>query len=165
MGNIDRSRLAKELEPYIASQIRSMLNAALTKSALPTLKAGSGGGLTAPAPLTTHVLATATALGAYHTISGATAGHVLRASASNAAAFAQLLHSDLGNVTADQHHNQSHAYDSVDHTGTLSWAKINFTGSSLGDLATRNYAQLNSRTHDIIGGDHSYTGGAALDVF
>ena len=42
-----------------------------------------------------HVLATNTALGADHTISGATAGHVLRASSATAAAFAQLALSDL----------------------------------------------------------------------
>lgn len=55
-----------------------------------------------------HVLATNSALGADHTISGATAGHVLRASGATAAAFAQLQHSDLGGVSANQHHNQSH---------------------------------------------------------
>jgi hypothetical protein len=148
VGNLDRSRLAKELEPYIASQIRSALNAALGKAALPTL-GGSGGviGITPPAVLTSHVLATATGLGTYHSISGATAGHVLRASGATAAAFAQLQHGDLGGVSANQHHNQSHAHNSADHTGLLAWATVDKTGSSLGDLATRNYAQLNSRTH------------------
>ena len=55
-----------------------------------------------------HTLATNVGLGADHTISGATAGYVLRASAATAAAFAQLGHGDLGSVTADQHHAQSH---------------------------------------------------------
>lgn len=63
-----------------------------------------------------HVLATNTALGGDHTISGATAGHVLRASAATAAAFAQLQHADLGGVTANQHHNQVHAITGSDHT-------------------------------------------------
>jgi hypothetical protein len=164
VGNLDRSRLAKELEPYIASQIRSALNAALGKAALPTL-GGSGGviGITPPAVLTSHVLATATGLGTYHSISGATAGHVLRASGATTALFAQLQHGDLGGVSANQHHNQSHAHNSADHTGLLAWATVDKTGSSLGDLATRNYAQLNSRTHVITGADHSI-GGANLDV-
>ncbi len=55
-----------------------------------------------------HVLATNAGPGATHTISGATAGHVLRASGATAAAFAQLQHTDLGNVQPDQHHAQVH---------------------------------------------------------
>lgn len=43
-----------------------------------------------------HVLATNAGLGADHTISGATAGHVLRATSATAAAFAQLQYSDIG---------------------------------------------------------------------
>ena len=42
-----------------------------------------------------HVLATNTGLGATHTISGATAGHVLRASSGTAAAFAAIQDGDL----------------------------------------------------------------------
>ena len=42
-----------------------------------------------------HVLATNTALGADHTISGATSGHVLRASSATAAAFAAIADGDL----------------------------------------------------------------------
>lgn len=71
-----------------------------------------------------HVLATNTGLGGDHTISGATAGHVLRASAANAAAFAQLQHADLGGVTADQHHNQVHSITGSDHTITASQYQI-----------------------------------------
>lgn len=64
-----------------------------------------------------HVLATNLALGGDHTISGAVAGHVLRASASNAAYFAQLQHDDLGDVTADQHHVKQHSItDAAHHT-------------------------------------------------
>ena len=65
-----------------------------------------------------HVLATNSGLGADHTMSGATAGHVLRASSGTDAAFAQLQHSDLGGVTANQHHNQQHAITGSDHTVT-----------------------------------------------
>jgi hypothetical protein len=103
-------------------------------------------------------LADTSALGPFHTVSGLTAGQVLVATGGTTARFAQLIHSQLGGIGANDHHNQAHAYDSTDHTGTLSWAKLNFTGSSLGDLATRNYSQLNSRTHVITGADHSITG-------
>ena len=74
-----------------------------------------------------HALATNSALGPDHTISGATAGHVLRASSGTAAAFAQLQHTDLGGVTSDQHHAKLHAMLDTAH--------------------------------------HSYSGGAAFDVF
>ncbi|RIK41596.1 MAG: hypothetical protein DCC55_11305, partial [Chloroflexi bacterium] len=63
-----------------------------------------------------HVLATNSGLGADHTISGAATGHVLRATSATAAAFAQLQHSDLGGVTANQHHNQVHNIIGSDHT-------------------------------------------------
>jgi hypothetical protein len=53
-----------------------------------------------------------------HTASGLTAGHVVRASAATAFAFAQLQHGDLGGVTANQHHNQVHGIVSADHTVT-----------------------------------------------
>lgn len=55
-----------------------------------------------------HVLATNAGLGSDHTISGAAAGYVLRASSATAAAFAQLQHDDLGGVGVNDHHNQSH---------------------------------------------------------
>ena len=48
-----------------------------------------------------HVLATNTGLGADHTISGAVAGWVLKATASNAARMAQLLVTDLGATGAN----------------------------------------------------------------
>lgn len=50
-----------------------------------------------------HVLATNTALGPDHTISGATAGYVLRASSATAAAFAQLAHSELSSAGTNSH--------------------------------------------------------------
>lgn len=63
-----------------------------------------------------HVLATGTALGADHSISGATAGDVLRALSATTAAFDVLQHNDLGGVTANQHHNQIHSITGSDHT-------------------------------------------------
>lgn len=53
-----------------------------------------------------HVLATTSALGADHTVSGLTAGQVLRASGATAAAFAQLGHSDLSGLTTGDPHTQ-----------------------------------------------------------
>lgn len=58
----------------------------------------------------------------------------------------------------DAHHLRAHDLDSVnDHTGTLSWAKVNKAGSDLAHLATRKYTDLTNRTHSITGGDHSIT--------
>jgi hypothetical protein len=51
-----------------------------------------------------HVLATGTALGGDHTITGASAGEVLRASGPTTAAFDVLHHTDLDTVLPDQHH-------------------------------------------------------------
>ena len=70
-----------------------------------------------------HVLATTAGLGADHTVSGLTAGQVLRASGATTAAFAVLQHDDLGGVGADDHHSQSHVLASTsglgaDHTVT-----------------------------------------------
>lgn len=47
-------------------------------------------------------------VGAKHTASGLTVGHVVRASGASAFAWAQLQHSDLGGVTSDLHHTQLH---------------------------------------------------------
>lgn len=52
-------------------------------------------------------------------------------------------HSELTGVGANDHHNRLHSLDSVDdHSGTLSWSKVNKTGSSLTDLATRAHSNL-----------------------
>ncbi len=71
-----------------------------------------------------HVLATGSALGGDHTISGGVAGYVLRATGATTAAIAQLQHGDLGGVSANQHHNQVHAIDGADHTITGSQFQI-----------------------------------------
>ena len=82
-----------------------------------------------------HVLATGTALGPDHTISGAADGEVLRASSSMAARFDQLAHADLGSVTADQHHNESHSIAShSDTSGTGSELNTLTDGSDAGAL-------------------------------
>ena len=84
--------------------------------------------------------------GADHTgvnVSSPSDGQVLRYNGS-AWANAQLSHGDLGGVSADQHHPQVHALDGADHSGTLSWSKVNKTGSNLTDLATRLHNDLQS---------------------
>lgn len=51
-----------------------------------------------------------------------------------------------------------HDLDGDKHAGTLSWSKVNKTGSSLADLETKAYTALTGRTHDLLGADHSVTG-------
>jgi hypothetical protein len=51
-----------------------------------------------------------------HTATGLTAGHVLKASSTTEFAFAQLLHSQIGGVSANDHHNQVHTVTGTDHT-------------------------------------------------
>ena len=64
-----------------------------------------------------HLLASNLSLGPDHQISGATVGHVLRATSGTSAVFAQLQHTDLGSVLPDQHHNQLHEIaDSAHHS-------------------------------------------------
>ena len=87
-----------------------------------------------------HVLATGSALGPDHTISGAASGQVLRASSSTAARFDPLAHADLGSVTANQHHNESHSVAS--HSDTSA------TGSELNTLTDGSDA---SSLHDHDG--------------
>lgn len=41
------------------------------------------------------------------------------------------------------------------HTGLLPWGDLNKTGSSLADLVTRNYTDLQNREHNIVGADHT----------
>lgn len=64
-----------------------------------------------------HVLATTSALGSDHTVSGLTAGQVLKATGATAARFIQLLHSELGSIGANDHHNQSHVLASTSGLG------------------------------------------------
>jgi hypothetical protein len=67
------------------------------------------------------------------------------------------------------HHNRVHGLDGADHTGTLSWAKVNKSGSRLDDLATRPHSHLtnigandhHNRLHNIAStSDHTATGSA-----
>jgi hypothetical protein len=117
-----------------------------------------------------HVLATNSALGPDHTMSGAAAGQVLRATSATAAAFAQLQHTDLGNVLPDQHHAEVHVLATNSGLGpdhTMSGAAVgqvlrassataaNFQALNHTDLVNVLPDQHHSRVHDIISGDAS----------
>jgi hypothetical protein len=112
-----------------------------------------------------HVLATGTALGADHTISGAAVGEVLRALSATTAAFDQLKHTDLDptSILPNQHHNQAHELVGPDHfdSGLTSGYTIrayNATGYQWDqlqhdDLGGVHPNQHHYRSHDIITGD------------
>jgi hypothetical protein len=89
-----------------------------------------------------HVLATSSALGSEHSVSGLTAGHVLKALSATTAAFGALSHSSIASVTANQHHNEAHAYDDAVHTGTLSYTNIDFSGMSVSNIGTVAHSDL-----------------------
>jgi hypothetical protein len=71
----------------------------------------------------------------------------------------------------DAHHPRAHAYNSTDHTGFLSWGKIDFSGSNLTSIQTRLHSSLQSigpndhhnQVHGILGSDHTVAG-AAYDL-
>lgn len=74
-----------------------------------------------------------------------------------------VSHDALANISANDHHNQQHALDGTDHTGVLSWAKVDKTGSNLTDIATRAHSSLtgigandhHAQSHALDGTDHS----------
>ncbi len=78
---------------------------------------------------------------------------------------------DLSVHAADPnaHHAQVHALDGTDHTGTLSWTKVDKAGSSLAHLETRSHNDLqgitanqhHNQVHSITGTDHTLPGGTA----
>lgn len=121
-----------------------------------------------------HVLATNAGLGSDHTISGATSGHVLRASGATTAAFAQLQHSDLGGVTANQHHNQSHVLASTsglgaDHTvsGLTSGQVLRATGATTAAFGSLQATDLPSHvlaTNTALGSQHTISGATSGHV-
>ncbi|KKL60306.1 hypothetical protein LCGC14_2206630, partial [marine sediment metagenome] len=75
-----------------------------------------------------HVLADGTGLGAFHTVSGLTAGQVLRASGAVAAAFAILGFSDLSGSIADEQVPESAV---TQHEAALTIAETQITDGSL----------------------------------
>ena len=136
-----------------------------------------------------HVLATNTALGADHTISGAAAGQVLRASSATAANFQALGHSDLTGVGANDHHNEDHASRhsngggdevTVENLGTASSdvstalrpngsGGLAFSDVAHGDLTGVTSDQHHAQSHVLatntaLGADHTISGAAAGQV-
>jgi hypothetical protein len=122
-----------------------------------------------------HVLATGTALGTDHTISGAAAGEVLRALSATTAAFDVLQHSDLGGITANQHHNQAHVLATgtglgPDHTisGAVAGQVLRALSATTAafdvlahtdlDPASITANQHHNQVHNIVGSDHTGTG-------
>ena len=104
---------------------------------------------------TSHVIATNTALGAEHTISGAAAGYVLRASSATLAQMAQLAHSDLSGVGTNAH-------SVIDtHIGTASIHRsINDAGTANTDLLSASkILQLIADVNTSIAGSLVYKGG------
>ena len=89
-----------------------------------------------------HVLATTSALGGDHTVSGLTSGQVLRATGATTAAFGSLL-----------------------------WSEVNKTTSSIADITSRSHSLLtgigandhHNQQHSITGSDHTVVG-SAMDV-
>lgn len=121
-----------------------------------------------------HVLATTSALGADHTVSGLTSGQVLKATGATAARFIQLLHSELGSIGANDHHNQSHVLASTsglgaDHTvsGLTSGQVLRATGATtaaFGALQAADLAVHVLATTSGLGSQHSVSGLTARQV-
>lgn len=114
------------------------------------------------AQMPAHVLADTSGLGTKHTTSGLTAGMVLQATGAAAARFKQADHDDLGGVTANQHHNQSHVLAGTaglgaDHTvsGLTSGQVLRATGATT--AAFQSLVEGDLPTHDITGSKHSIT--------
>ena len=95
-----------------------------------------------------HVLATGSALGGDHTISGASSGEVLRATGSTAARFDQLAHADLGSVGVNDHHNQSHVLA----TGSALGGDHTISGAADGQVL-RAYSSTGARFDPLSDGD------------
>lgn len=108
-----------------------------------------------------HVLATTSALGPDHTVSGLTSGYVLKATGATTAVFAALNYSELANrshVLADT------SGLGADHTvsGLTSGQVMKATGPNTAVFVALNYSELANRTHSITS-EHSI-GGSAGDL-
>ena len=109
-----------------------------------------------------HVLS-----GGYHTESGLTTGHVIRATGITAFSWQQLQHTDLASVSADQHHAQSHILSGGYHTesGLTTGHVIRATGAAAfswqqlqhSDLTGVSSDQHHNQQHDVVGADHTIT--------
>ena len=104
---------------------------------------------------TSHVIATNVGLGAEHTISGAAAGWVLRASGVTSANFQQLAHSDLSGAGTNTHAQiDTHIGDVDKHR------QINDAGTSNTDLfSAAKILQLIADLNTTVSGSLIYKGG------
>ncbi len=106
---------------------------------------------------TSHVIATNLALGAEHTISGAAAGQVLRASGANAANFQQLAHTDLSGVGTNTHAQiDTHIADATKHR-LINDAAI--LGATTELFSADKVLQLINAINTTISGSLIYKGG------
>ncbi|GAH72705.1 unnamed protein product, partial [marine sediment metagenome] len=102
---------------------------------------------------------------ASHTAAGLTIGHVVRATGAGAFAWAQLQHSDLGGVTANQHHAQTHtlaSHSTKAHTEltnvTTSQHHVKTVSGDINHNATVNTHNLTTDIdHDTITNTHNLT--------
>lgn len=104
---------------------------------------------------TSHVIATNTALGAEHTISGAAAGWVLRASGATTANFQQLAHADVSGAGTNTHAQiDAHLADLAKHR------IINDAGTSNTELfSASRILQLIADVNTSVVGSLIYKGG------
>ncbi len=106
---------------------------------------------------TSHVIATNLALGAEHTISGAAAGQVLRASGATAANFQQLAHTDLSGVGTNTHAQiDTHIADATKHR-VINDAAI--LGATTELFSADKVLQLINAINTTISGSLIYKGG------
>jgi len=104
-----------------------------------------------------HVLADTSDLGADHTTSGLTIGQVLRAYGATTARFEQLAHSDLGSVSADQHHAQQHGVlTAADHTTVDATIRLDaeYPGAALTCSGSNNDPGNEGMTSDVWTSGH-----------
>lgn len=118
---IDRiTNLARDLNAYIRPKSSS--------SGSSGSSSGSGGG----SALTSHPL-----VSPLHTASGLSVGQVVVATGTTTFAWGQLLHTQLGSVTPDQHHPQVHLITGDDHTAIGSTNQlVGLTGTNTLGLIT-----------------------------
>ena len=178
---VDNAKLARDIQPYIVDWVRDIVRASL--QSYPMTQRPSVGSPTSPTivAMEIHKLADSNGLGLYHLVSGLTAGHVLKATGATTAKFEQLMHSQTGGITPDDHHSRDHVLATDSGLGTTH----SISGATAGHVlraSAANAAAFAQLQHDDLGDvsanqhhnklhamldttHHEYTGGAALDVF
>lgn len=103
-----------------------------------------------------------------HTDSGLTVGYVIRATGTTTFAWAQLQHSDLGGVSANQHHAQLHASshnlgegDELNHDNLAGFVVAEHL--SLPNTITNVLTNHTKAIHDALGLDHGALSGRGDD--